>query len=97
MENHDLPCSLDETYFDIVKMNSMAFVFLLLLSICNVQAGPLAHGICQVNCAPVGVACCSAAGAGFGTVTAGVGVPTAIPVSNWAFGILMQINTTALK
>ncbi|RPD73715.1 hypothetical protein L226DRAFT_571991 [Lentinus tigrinus ALCF2SS1-7] len=52
-----------------------------------VDAGPLAYGICQTGCNAVVVACYGAAGAVFGTVTAGVGVPPAILACNAALGI----------
>ena len=50
------------------------------------KAGPLAYGMCQAGCASVVVACYSAAGAVFGTVTGGVGAPPAIIACNLAFG-----------
>lgn len=51
-----------------------------------VRAGPAAYGICQAGCAAVVVACYAAAGAVFGTVTAGVGTAPAIVACNAAFG-----------
>lgn len=51
-----------------------------------IQAGPVAYGICQAGCACVIAACYSAAGAVFGTVTAGVGTPAAILTCNAGFG-----------
>ena len=50
------------------------------------EAGPAAYGICQAGCAAVVVACYSAAGFTFGTVTAGVGTPAAVLLCNAAFG-----------
>jgi len=58
---------------------------MILMGSC-VQAGPAAYGICQAGCAAVVVACYAAAGAIFGTVTAGVGAPPAILACNVAFG-----------
>lgn len=37
--------------------------------------GLLSYGMCQTGCNAVAVACYTAAGATFGTVTAGIGVP----------------------
>jgi len=51
-----------------------------------IEAGPAAYGICQAGCAAVVVACYAAAGAVFGTVTAGVGTPAAILGCNAAHG-----------
>ncbi|CAF4275638.1 unnamed protein product, partial [Adineta steineri] len=48
--------------------------------------GPAAYGICQAGCATVTVACYAAAGAVFGTITAGVGTAPAILACNAAFG-----------
>ncbi|CAF0915355.1 unnamed protein product [Adineta ricciae] len=61
-------------------------VFLLLLMTSCTKAGPLAYGMCQAGCASVVVACYSAAGAVFGTVTGGLGAPPAIIACNLAFG-----------
>ncbi|KAI0644389.1 hypothetical protein C8Q79DRAFT_912887 [Trametes meyenii] len=49
-------------------------------------AGPFSYGICQTGCNTVAVACYAAAGAVFGTVTAGVGTPVAILACNAALG-----------
>ncbi len=49
-------------------------------------AGPASYGICQAGCSAVVVACYSAAGAVFGTVTAGVATAPAILGCNVAFG-----------
>ena len=49
-------------------------VFILLTSyIKNADSGPLSGAICSAGCAAVVVACYSAAGVVFGTVTAGAG------------------------
>jgi hypothetical protein len=48
--------------------------------------GPIAYGVCQTGCAGLVMACYSAAGVVFGTVTAGVGTPVAIVACNTAFG-----------
>ncbi|CAF1122499.1 unnamed protein product, partial [Rotaria sordida] len=53
----------------------------------HASAGPVAYGICQAGCAALAVACYSAAGAVFGTVTAGIGTPPAIMACNSAFGV----------
>jgi hypothetical protein len=52
-------------------------------------AGPLAYGICQTGCNAGVVACYAAAGATFGTVTAGAGVPAVIMGCNAALGVCM--------
>ncbi|EPB81143.1 hypothetical protein HMPREF1544_12152 [Mucor circinelloides 1006PhL] len=52
-------------------------------------AGLLAYGICQTGCNAVAVACYSAAGFTFGTVTAGAGVPAVILGCNTALGVCM--------
>ncbi len=46
------------------------FIFLLLST---AESGPLSGAICSAGCAAVVVACYGAAGAVFGTVTAGAG------------------------
>ena len=40
----------------------------------NAESGPLAGAICSAGCSAVVVACYGAAGAVFGTVTAGAGL-----------------------
>ncbi|KAG7005615.1 hypothetical protein G7Y79_00018g044220 [Physcia stellaris] len=50
-------------------------------------AGPVAYGICQAGCATVATACYAAAGATFGTITAGAGTPAVILGCNSAFGV----------
>ncbi|EGZ13392.1 hypothetical protein PHYSODRAFT_514663 [Phytophthora sojae] len=55
----------------------------------EVSAGPLAYGICQTGCNAVAVACYSAAGVVFGTVTAGVGSIPAVIGCNAALGTCM--------
>lgn len=71
-------------------------VFLVGLLLCallipkEVAGGPFAGGICSAGCAAVVCACYSAAGAVFGTITAGVGTAPAILACNKAFGICMM-------
>ena len=67
----------------------------LLLSIPVATGGPLAYGICQTGCNAVAVACYGAAGATFGTVTAGAGVPAAIVACNAALGTCMAACVAA--
>ncbi|KAJ9064621.1 hypothetical protein DSO57_1028538 [Entomophthora muscae] len=64
-------------------MKFIAFV------ISSVLAGPLAYGICQTGCNAVAVACYTAGGATFGTVTAGAGVPAVILGCNVGLGACM--------
>lgn len=63
---------------------SLIFIFFLIQ---NANCGPAVYGICQSGCAVVVVACYSAAGFTFGTVTAGAGVPAVILGCNSAFGL----------
>ena len=58
----------------------------LMLAIPVSDAGPAAYGVCQAGCAGIVVACYTAAGATFGTVTAGAGTPAVIIGCNTAFG-----------
>jgi hypothetical protein len=62
------------------------FLIVIILTSSCIEAGPAAYGICQAGCAAVVVACYAAAGAVFGTVTAGAGTPAAILACNLAFG-----------
>ena len=70
----------------MMKVNIRLVLLLLVSTVVYVDAGPLAYGICQAGCATLVVACYSAAGAVFGTVTAGVGTAPAIIACNSAFG-----------
>lgn len=57
-------------------MLNTVFTFLLLIFLCiQVNAGPLAYGVCQTGCNAMVVACYAAGGLTFGTVTAGLGAP----------------------
>jgi hypothetical protein len=68
-------------------MNYIAvFLIVIILTSSCIEAGPAAYGICQAGCAAVVVACYAAAGAVFGTVTAGAGTPAVILACNLAFG-----------
>lgn len=51
--------------------------------------GLLGYGMCQSGCNAVVVACYTAAGFTFGTVTAGAGVPAVILGCNAALGVCM--------
>ncbi|KAI0744948.1 hypothetical protein C8Q76DRAFT_789410 [Earliella scabrosa] len=68
-----------------VKLLSIAVVLSTLPAL-PVYAGPLAYALCQTGCNAVVVACYGAAGAVFGTVTAGVAVAPAILACNAALG-----------
>uniref|UniRef100_A0A914D560 Uncharacterized protein n=1 Tax=Acrobeloides nanus TaxID=290746 RepID=A0A914D560_9BILA len=59
---------------------------ILLLSLPQINSGPVAYGICQAGCAALVVACYTAAGATFGTITAGAATPAVIIACNVAFG-----------
>ena len=66
--------------------NIKIFFISMLCLIAQSNAGPLTYAMCQAGCAALAVACYSAAGAVFGTVTAGVGVAPAVLACNAAFG-----------
>lgn len=68
-------------------------VFLMIIGLTN--AGPLAYGICQTGCNAVVVACYTAAGCTFGTVTAGAGIPAVIAGCNTSLGICMAACVAA--
>lgn len=70
-----------------MKATAILVCFLILTSSSSyTEAGPAAYGVCQAGCAALAVACYAAAGAVFGTVTAGVGTAPAILACNVAFG-----------
>ncbi|KAJ3837244.1 hypothetical protein EV361DRAFT_845028 [Lentinula raphanica] len=52
----------------------------------NVQAGPIAYGLCQTGCNVVAVACYAAAGFTFGTIVAAPATPAVILGCNAALG-----------
>ena len=62
-------------------MRNIFLVFLILNS-SLVCGGPVAYGICQAGCSALVVACYSAAGLTFGTITAGIGAPAAAIACN---------------
>ncbi|KAJ9064622.1 hypothetical protein DSO57_1028539 [Entomophthora muscae] len=68
---------------------------ILILSLSVVFAGPLAYGICQTGCNAIVVACYAAAGATFGTVTAGIGAPAAVVSCDAALGTCMAACVAA--
>lgn len=68
-----------------MKTTAIFFCIVLLMGSCT-EAGPAAYGLCQAGCAAVVVACYAAAGAVFGTVTAGAATAPAILACNVAFG-----------
>lgn len=64
-----------------------ATLFAVLLASSNVQAGPLAYGICQAGCAGIAVACFAAAGFTFGTVAGAViAASPVLAACNTAYG-----------
>ncbi|CAF3014777.1 unnamed protein product [Rotaria sp. Silwood2] len=65
---------------------SAIFLYIIILTASCSEAGPAAYGVCQAGCAALVVACYAAAGAVFGTVTAGAGITPAILACNIAFG-----------
>ncbi|KAF1797015.1 hypothetical protein FB192DRAFT_1291223 [Mucor lusitanicus] len=70
-------------------LKTVVYCLVLLGFLSYVSAGPLAYGICQTGCNALAVACYSAAGFTFGTVTAGAGVPAVILACNAAQGFCM--------
>ncbi|KAI0779875.1 hypothetical protein C8Q74DRAFT_1367694 [Fomes fomentarius] len=69
--------------FKLSALSALAVLYV----VPTVEAGPLAYGLCQTGCNAVVVACYGAAGAVFGTVTAGVAVAPAIVACNAALGV----------
>ncbi|KAL3087010.1 hypothetical protein niasHT_025534 [Heterodera trifolii] len=74
----------------------VVITILFLISFHSAIAGPAAYGVCQAGCSAVVVACYAAAGAVFGTVTAGIGTPHAIVACNTAYGTCQSACWTAL-
>lgn len=72
-----------------ISLGICALVLLATLTVEPVEGGPALGAICSAGCAAVVVACYGAAGATFGTITAGVGTPAAILACNAAFGTCM--------
>jgi hypothetical protein len=72
-----------------MKTNATICLFLILSFITNAYSIGVSTGICYAGCASLAVACYSAAGFVFGTVTAGAGVPAAVVGCNAAFGACM--------
>lgn len=79
-----------------MKTKYFIIFFFLFLFIETINSGPFAAGICYAGCASVVVACYSAAGFVFGTVTAGVGTPAVILACNSAFGTCQAFCVAAL-
>jgi len=74
--------------------NEAALFVIIAIMFVQVQAGPIAYGICQAGCATLAVACYSAAGAVFGTVLA-AGASPAVASCNTAFGTCSSACATA--
>ena len=64
-----------ETQIDFPLRMKQFFAFILIIAMLSrgAESGPLAYGICQTGCNAGVVACYTAAGVTFGTVTAGAG------------------------
>ncbi|KAH9851372.1 hypothetical protein C2E23DRAFT_733103 [Lenzites betulinus] len=69
-----------------MKFSTIVSVALGLAAVPSAKAGLLAYGICQTGCNTMAVACYAAAGATFGTVTAGAATPAIILGCNAALG-----------
>ncbi|KAF9114376.1 hypothetical protein BGX27_011009 [Mortierella sp. AM989] len=71
----------------------MSYLFTYLIVLLTIlglsSAGPLAYGICQTGCNGLAVACYTAAGFTFGTLTAGLGIPAVIVGCNTGLGTCM--------
>ncbi|CAF1294301.1 unnamed protein product [Rotaria sp. Silwood1] len=68
-----------------MKLSGILLCIIILTASC-IEGGPAAYALCQAGCATVVVACYAAAGAVFGTVTAGAATAPAILACNIAFG-----------
>ncbi|KAI8349664.1 hypothetical protein BD560DRAFT_410117 [Blakeslea trispora] len=71
-------------------MKLFLFFAIACLFISQSEAGPISYAICQTGCNALAVACYAAAGAVFGTVTAGAGTPAVILGCNAAQGVCMS-------
>ena len=78
-----------------LKYFTLVLVSLLLIGSTRVDAGPLSGAICSAGCAALVCACYGAAGAVFGTVTAGAATAPAILACNSAFGQCMAACAAA--
>lgn len=75
----------------------MAILFAVLMLLSQVNAGPIAAGICYAGCAGVTVACFAAAGFTFGTVPGAVIAATpALAACNGAFAACEAACVAAL-
>ncbi|RCI02276.1 hypothetical protein CU098_008242 [Rhizopus stolonifer] len=77
-----------------MKYQVVALLIIVFLA-CSCYAGPLSYGLCQSGCNVVAVACYSAAGFTFGTVSAGLLAPPAIIGCNVALGTCMTACVAA--
>ena len=73
----------------IQKHLTIALMVILTMTCSVAQGGPALGAICSAGCASLVVACYCAAGAVFGTVTAGAATPATILACNAAFGKCM--------
>lgn len=67
-------------------------VLIMLLMASKMYCGPISGAICSAGCAAVVVACYTAAGAVFGTVTAGVGTPAAVIIYLFYIELFSRFN-----
>lgn len=90
-------CPIRVTTYNMASARMMLAVATVALLIINVlptaDAGLLAYGLCQTGCNGVAVACYSAAGFTFGTVTAGAGIPAVIVSCVAAPAVIVGCNT----
>jgi len=71
-------------------------MLLFVLTMLQVQGGPLAAGICYTGCNALWVTCVAAAGGVAGVATGGIGVPAAILACNAGQGVCMGACIVAL-
>ncbi|CAL8100433.1 unnamed protein product [Orchesella dallaii] len=75
--------------FGTIKTFGVICLLLASMAVNEADAGLGLGALCSAGCATMAVACYSAAGAVFGTVTAGIGTAPAILACNAAFGTCM--------
>lgn len=79
-----------------MKMMTVKVLVSLVLLAVGTNGLLASYGICQTGCNAVAMACYTAAGFTFGTVTAGTGIPAVIVGCNTALGTCMAGCVAAL-
>ncbi|CAE6406837.1 unnamed protein product [Rhizoctonia solani] len=75
---------------------SAAALAALSLNIGQVEAGPIAMGLCYTACNAGYVTCCTVAGVTAGTFTLGLGIPAAVAACSVVQGACMAACTPLL-